>query len=105
MNSIVKTGTRTCGHCHRTLPAEDFYVVNKRIGKLDSYCKLCRRLSNLHRRRSAARPCPEAPAPRRTLISEEPDPQRRMQLILQARAKVRESVLRKRERLREAEEL
>ena len=42
--------------------------------------------------------------PRRSLIFQENDPERRMQLILQACRVMRESVMRKQKRMREKEE-
>ena len=103
MKSTPENKFRCCSHCHQTLPIEEFYIVNKRTGKRDAYCKTCRRLMNRLRQHPDEQPAPEARPRRRTLICEETDPERRMQLILQACSVVRESVMRKRMRMREEE--
>ena len=104
MKSTPESKLRCCSHCRRTLPIEEFYLINKHAGKRDAYCKSCRRLLNHLRQHPGAEPPRPAHLPRRrTLICEEPDPERRMQLILQARSKVHESVLRKQMRMREEE--
>lgn len=104
MKSTPENKFRCCSHCHRTLPIEEFYIVNKRTGKHDAYCKACRRLMNRLRQHPDEQTEPEARSRRRTLICQEPDPKRRMQLILQACRVMRESVMRKQMRLREEEE-
>ena len=103
MKSTPENKFRCCSHCHRTLPIEEFYIVNKRTGKHDAYCKSCRRLMNRLRQHPDEQADPEA-RPRRSLIFKETDPIRRMQLIRQACNVVRESVLRKQKRMREEEE-
>lgn len=94
---------RRCSLCHGMKPASEFYIVNKRTGKHDAYCKCCRRLKNRLRRQGGNSAETDEKPRRRTLICEETDPQRRMQLIRQARLNVRQSVMRKAQQLREAE--
>lgn len=94
--------SHTCSLCHRTLPTEAFYLVNKHTGKHDAYCKECRRQRNKLGRQAADT---TAEPPRRRLsICEEPDPERRLQLIRQACRTVRDSVMRKRKRDAEEED-
>lgn len=101
MKTTHENPTRTCSLCHRTLPADHFYVINKRTGKHDAYCKTCRRQQNyLHQHPDEAL-APTEKATARPNIFTETDPQRRMQLILQACKVVRESVKRKQQQLRE----
>ena len=84
-----------------TLPTDHFYIINKRTGKHDAYCKSCRRQQNyLHQHPDEAL-APTEKTPARPNIFTETDPQRRMQLILQACKVVRESVRRKQQQLRE----
>ena len=85
MKTTHENPTRTCSLCHRTLPADHFY----------------RRQQNyLHQHPDEAL-APTEKAPARPNIFTETDPQRRMQLILQACKVVRESVRRKQQQLRE----
>ena len=76
MKTIHENPTRTCSLCHRTLPADHFYIINKRTGKHDAYCKTCRRQQNyLHQHPDEAL-APTEKATARPNIFTETDPQR-----------------------------
>ncbi len=60
MKSTPENKFRCCSHCYQTLPIEEFYIVNKRTGKRDAYCKTCRRLMNRLRQHPDEQPAPEA---------------------------------------------
>ena len=101
METVQPNETRTCSRCHRTLPADHFYRINKSTGKPDAYCKDCRRQLNRQRQDASGADLPPTPRRPRTLIFEEPDRERRMQLIMQARRVVQASIMRKQRRMRE----
>ena len=89
--------THFCGCCRRELPLEAFYI-EKGTQRPDRYCKECRRTtSNVHYYHAQT-----ADRTRRyPVITETSDRALRMALIMHAWQVVKESVARKRERLRE----
>lgn len=93
MEQTTKKNTRYCGCCHRELPLDAFYVLNKQTSSLDNYCKACRKeLSNARYRRLTS----ESEPPGYPVITETADRELRMRLIENALQVVRASVLRKR---------
>lgn len=95
---------RTCSRCRRTLPLEEFYLIQKSTGKHDAYCKECRRLHNRLRQHPEEIVLPPPPPRTHHLICEEPDRDRRIELIIQAHHIVQASIKRKQQRLLEEED-
>lgn len=89
---------KVCARCGEKLPLEDFYWNGARR-RSDHYCKCCRRSSSMRYRddRCLVR-LNTCLRPAHVTIFDEPDSDRRMELILQARSVVRASILRKRGR-------
>lgn len=86
----METHTYICSHCKRELPAEAFYFNSKKQ-TYDSYCRECRNeCSRLYRKgiKGQRRPYP--------IITEIPNKEKRIWLILHAKETVRKSVDRKR---------
>ena len=98
--NIIKT-TCYCGHCHRQLPADDFYL-NSKTQTPDRYCIACRKEINRTRYRKSH--C-ENGSCHYPVITDTTDAQLRMALIMNALRVVHESIERKRKRLCETEYL
>lgn len=99
MTQNIRKTVRVCGCCHKELSIDSFYV-NKRTKLPDNYCKECRRSfssTRYHYLQVADKP-PHCP-----VITKIPDRNLRITFILHALQVVRESVERKRRRLREEE--
>lgn len=88
----TETDTRVCAHCHRVLPASEFYVSHQ-TGKPDSYCKECRRRLSLARFCGVNDLPPDYP-----VITRTDDPDERLALVLHACKVLKQSVMRKREK-------
>lgn len=98
MEQISENNLRICGCCHRALSMDLFYI-NKHTHLPDNYCKECRReFSNAryHCSQTVDKSC------HYPVITKISDRTLRMALIFHALKVVRESVLSKRERLRES---
>ncbi len=96
--------TRVCACCGKSLPISEFYQFGFNRTP-DKYCKVCRRAaSSGHRSGKLLDSLAAVRCSGRSLLTQESDPARRMELILQARKMVKESILRKRARLAEEED-
>lgn len=104
MQQNIEKNVRHCGCCHRPLPVEAFYI-DKRTQLPDNYCKECRRSFSHNRYRSSqdtkAGEEERQQACRYPVITRLADRPFRLLLILHAKQVVRESVERKRKRLKE----
>ena len=90
----------TCRYCLKELPAEAFYI-DKRTRKPESRCKACR--SAAYRKRYVDSRFVNIASHTPLLITDIQDQKRRMTLILHALQVVKESVIRKRRKLIEAD--
>ena len=97
MEKCTESALYVCTGCRRLLPGEAFYFSRITL-KRDHYCRECRKLRNACRTKSfrCVNDRPSWP-----LIVNEPDRERRLQLIRHARQVVRESVERKRRSVNE----
>ncbi|MBQ8673383.1 MAG: hypothetical protein IJ511_04930 [Bacteroides sp.] len=104
MNQAVGIGLYVCSHCGEKLALQEFNVSRK-DNLREHYCKKCSR-EYARRYRSSKkleRVSPEQLSPRTgyPVITEIKDPDVRMALLLQAKARVRQMCLDKRRRQRE----
>lgn len=95
MKQTLEKDVRRCGCCHRELPLDAFYMVNKQTSAFDNYCKACRKELSATR---YYRSLPTDEPPRYPVITKTEDKELRMHLIMNALQVVRASVLRKRRR-------
>lgn len=94
---------KVCGACGELLPVDSFYRTST-SGRLDSYCKDCRR-DHSRQVRMKTRLESQAPdnKPERPLITQTQDRTLRMALVLQARQVVLDRIINKRRRELEEE--
>ncbi|WP_291529644.1 hypothetical protein [Bacteroides sp. UBA939] len=94
----------TCKYCNQALPLDSFYV-NRTTLQPDKYCKQCRKAINHKRYKkeklSTGIPPERLPYP---VITQIEDRETRLQLIRNARQRVRLIVERKKKRIKEEEE-
>ena len=100
MEQILTTTLHTCRYCLKELPAEAFYM-DKRTQRPESCCKACR--SAAYRKRYVDSHFVNVTSHTPLLITDIQDRTQRMTLILHALQVVKESVIRKRRKLIEAD--
>ncbi|WP_300699523.1 hypothetical protein [Bacteroides sp.] len=95
MKKNTEKNVRICGYCHKELPIEAFYI-SKHTHHADNYCKECRKAMTSKQYQECKFVDISRDYP---VITQIPDRERRMVLILKALQTVNKSIARKRQRM------